>query len=302
MAVVLKWKRDGQYLSRLVCRHGGFEAEWKSDRSKAIRCESVADLRRRVSAHFGEWPEWWDGQVSFVRLVPKRRADFVAMNFKTRDGVTLAAPATMSLGDVYRVLRGFPALRVCFDAEVKRAVEKAQAEAAALREERDQIQREWENQGARLHELESRGDVKRSVDVVRVAAYRQGQEEMRDRGAVILDAAADLADAARSELEARRYRALSERIRSIPIANAPTASASEGPGEAKAIPGATPRDAVAGMLLRHGFNGWARAVSLGASPEDAAKQLGPASPVDGVRPEHAACIAALVALAATETT
>lgn len=189
MAVVLKWKRDGQYLSRLVCRHGGFEAEWKSDRSKAMRCESVADLRRRVSEHFGEWPEWWDGQVSFVRLVPKRReeepalsaedaetlrgagyveesdawrfpptgrtlfkspggleslrciaerirerkaspdgrapnpTDIPAMHTATHGGVTLTAPATMSLGDVYRTLREFPALRVALDAEVKRAVD-----------------------------------------------------------------------------------------------------------------------------------------------------------------------------------
>lgn len=125
MAVVLKWKRDGQYLSRLVSDEDGSEAAWDTKRSKAMRFSSQAQLRRRVSEHFGGWPEWWDGQFSFVRLVSKRRADIPAIHAETHGGVTLTAPATMPLGDVYRTLREFPALRVAFDAEVKRAVDEA---------------------------------------------------------------------------------------------------------------------------------------------------------------------------------
>jgi hypothetical protein len=159
-------------------------------------------------------------------------------------GVTITAPAHWSLGDVFRAIRSRPALRVAFDAEVRRAADEAReagrAEAQAVIDGlRGEIKRTFEALGAEptpgiALDVEARqrvahtvAHVKRLEEQVRAlrtaslddqaSAYQRGQQEMRERAVVEV---------------AEWWPALAARVQALPIAKTPTVSAGEEPGEA----------------------------------------------------------------------
>lgn len=117
----------------------------------------------------------------------------------------------------YEAISAEPTEGVTLDAEMRKRVADTVAHVKRLEEHRSL--------------LRDTIDAERAVNHVLVAerddAYRRGQEEIRDRACDVV------VDAARGKVltlvEAERIIAT---IRSLPIANAPTVSASESPGEA----------------------------------------------------------------------
>lgn len=177
-------------------------------------------------------------------LPPEDRASI------TVDGVTITAPRTMRLGDVWNALTSRLEFRVCLDGERQRAADEtreagraeAKAEIARLRAEntklRDDVQALVDGVrkalGARSNETMT-GAATRVV-IERDAAYQRGQESMQNQAGTWCDREAKKMQASGEHSRASTLWCSCQAIRSLPIAKTPTVSASEVTGEA--IPGA----------------------------------------------------------------
>ncbi|MGK3981360.1 hypothetical protein WMF38_57715 [Sorangium sp. So ce118] len=117
MSVVVKWKADGDYLAGFPGEVGTGWRGWSPRKSDALRFDSRADAISKMVEHTGLPRRDMCNGLSFVRLVPKRRAAHAVAH----GGVTVTAPETMTLGDVWAALSSAPALRVCLDGEKRRA-------------------------------------------------------------------------------------------------------------------------------------------------------------------------------------
>lgn len=74
MAVVVKWKSDGDYLRGFSLPEDGRGLHWTSHRRRALRFESQAQAKRIIRDHVGHY-QYTSEEVAFVRLVPKRQAE-----------------------------------------------------------------------------------------------------------------------------------------------------------------------------------------------------------------------------------
>ena len=72
MAIVVKWRADGEYLEYA----DGPWIEWTPELSRAKRFADQSEFRRWLKAAGlklrSSAPEWWSG-LRFVRLVPRKR-------------------------------------------------------------------------------------------------------------------------------------------------------------------------------------------------------------------------------------
>jgi hypothetical protein len=75
MAVVVKWKADGDYLVCLEGYAGDGWLRWGSVRADAMRFSSREHAVDKIAAHTGNPREEVVRGLGFVRLVPKRRAE-----------------------------------------------------------------------------------------------------------------------------------------------------------------------------------------------------------------------------------
>jgi hypothetical protein len=72
MAIVVKWRADGEYLGGLVT-DGIFPWSHWGQRKNALRFVDIDEAKRQIGAHFMQWPVWHAKAYRFVRLVPRKR-------------------------------------------------------------------------------------------------------------------------------------------------------------------------------------------------------------------------------------
>ena len=71
MAIVVKWKADGQYFKRV---NAVGECEWTDSREDAKRFGCQCEFSRFHREKFGYgWSAAWGASISFIRLVPRKR-------------------------------------------------------------------------------------------------------------------------------------------------------------------------------------------------------------------------------------
>jgi hypothetical protein len=72
MAIVVKWRKSGEYLSGLYFSRKGPRLAWDKRQSEAMLFQDIDGAKVCVKGHMGQWgfAPW---QVYFVRLVPRKR-------------------------------------------------------------------------------------------------------------------------------------------------------------------------------------------------------------------------------------
>lgn len=72
MAIVVKWRKSGEYLSGFYCSRKGPRLAWAKKQSEAMLFQDIGGAKDCVRGHMGRWgfATW---QVYFVRLIPRNR-------------------------------------------------------------------------------------------------------------------------------------------------------------------------------------------------------------------------------------
>jgi hypothetical protein len=73
MAIVVKWRKDGTYLSGFYSSRKGPRLAWSRKQSEAMLFATAQGAKDCVKGHLGRWG-FMRAQVALVRLVPKKRA------------------------------------------------------------------------------------------------------------------------------------------------------------------------------------------------------------------------------------
>lgn len=76
MAIVVKWRQDGEYVSGIHVGYGVSGIEWTERQSEARRFANQREFRE-WTARAGllprnQAPGWWE-RIAYVRLVPRKR-------------------------------------------------------------------------------------------------------------------------------------------------------------------------------------------------------------------------------------